>query len=197
MALCVAVFAGIAPRIEARAGAHRTVAAGMLLMVIGLVLFARLGLNVSYASLLPGFMLFGAGAGLMNVPVTNASMQAVPAARAGIASALINASREVAGLLGITVIGAVLRTRQGAALRAGADPVHAFVDGYHLGLLVTILLLAGGVLVSYLTLRPRAAAEPVASGRQGAPAHESAAVAELGTVDELASELIVADKMAL
>ena len=62
MALCVAVFAGIAPRIEARAGAHRTVAAGMLLMVVGLVLFARLGLSAHYTSLLPGFMLFGAGA---------------------------------------------------------------------------------------------------------------------------------------
>ena len=74
MALCVAVFAMIAPRVQARAGAHRTVAFGMLLMVVGLVLFARLGLNVSYPALLPGFMLFGAGAGLMNVPLTNAVM---------------------------------------------------------------------------------------------------------------------------
>jgi hypothetical protein len=121
-------------------------------------------------------------------------MQAVPAARAGIASALINASREVAGLLGITVIGAVLRTRQGDALRAGANPVHAFVDGYHLGLLVTILLLAAGVLVSYLTLRPRAAGpvEPTAL----APARKSAAVGELSIVDERAGELMVADEVA-
>ena len=188
MALCVAVFAGLAPRVEARAGAHRTVAFGMLLMVVGLVLFARLGLHAGYASLLPGFMLFGAGAGLMNVPLTNAVMQATPAARAGIASALLNASREVAGLLGITVIGAILRTRQAAALRAGTDSVHAFVDGYHLGLLVTILLLAAGVVVSYVTLRPRAAA-PTAT-------RESAAVAELSTVDELAGELMVADEVA-
>ena len=79
MALCVAVFAVLAPRVEALAGAHRTVAAGMLLMVIGLSLFARLGLRASYDSLLPGFMLFGAGAGLMNVPLTNAVMQAIPA----------------------------------------------------------------------------------------------------------------------
>ena len=49
-------------------------------MVVGLVLFARLGLHAGYASLLPGFMLFGAGAGLMNVPLTNAVMQAIPAA---------------------------------------------------------------------------------------------------------------------
>ena len=198
MALCVAVFASIAPRVEARAGAHRTVAFGMLLMVVGLVLFARLGLHAGYAGLLPGFMLFGAGAGLMNVPLTNATMQAAPSARAGVASALINASREVAGLLGITVIGAVLRTRQGAALRTGADPVHAFLDGYHTGLLVTILLLAGGVVVSYVTLRPRAAAVtlPTTGPAAVTPARESAAVGELTIADELAARLMVADQLA-
>jgi len=189
MALCVAVFAAIAPAVEARAGSHRTVAFGMLLMVVGLALFARLGLRVGYADLLPGFMLFGAGAGLMNVPLTNAVMHVTPQARAGIASALLNASREVAGLLGITVIGAVLRTRQSAALRAGAGPVHAFVDGYHLGLLVTIALLAAGVLISYVTLRPRSGA--------AAPAAEGAAAGELAPVDELAGELMVDDELAV
>ncbi len=181
MALFVAVFAAIAPRIEARAGAHRTVAAGMLLMVIGLVLFARLGLHASYTSLLPGFMLFGAGAGLMNVPLTNAVMAATPPSVAGVASALLNASREVAGLLGITVIGAVLRTAQGASARGGADPVHAFLDGYHTGLLVTIGLMAAGVAVSYLTLRPRGRA---------VSSEPTVAVAELATVDELEAELM-------
>jgi hypothetical protein len=149
----------------------------MLLMVVGLVLFARLGLNVSYPALLPGFMLFGAGAGLMNVPLTNAVMEATPAVRAGIASALLNASREVAGLLGITVIGAVLSTRRAAALRSGADPVHAFLDGYHTGLLVTIALMAAGVVVSYLTLRPRAGAIRETS--------EITAVGELEAIGEL------------
>jgi hypothetical protein len=132
----------------------------MLLMVIGLVLFARLGRDVSYTGLLPGFLLFGAGAGLMNVPLTNAVMAATPSAQAGIASALLNASREVAGLLGITVVGAVLRTSQSASLRGGASPVQAFVDGYHTGLWLTIALLAAGVLVSYVTLRPRAGVQP-------------------------------------
>ena len=74
---------------------------------------------------------------------------------AGIASALLNASREVAGLLGVTVIGAVLRTAQASSLRAGATAPHAFLDGYHAGLWVTIAMLAGGVLLSYVTLRPR------------------------------------------
>jgi EmrB/QacA subfamily drug resistance transporter len=190
MALCVAVSASIAPQIAARAGAHRTVAAGMLLMVVGLILFARLGLGAGYSDLLPGFMLFGAGAGLMNVPVTNVVMQATPPARAGIASALLNASREVAGLLGITVIGAVLRTRQAAALRAGAGSVTAFVDGYHLGLLVTILLLAAGVVISYVTLRPRAADRVPRT----APAGEITAAGETEAVGESLGELVSADE---
>jgi hypothetical protein len=70
--------------------------------------------------------------------------------------------------------------------------VHAFVDGYHLGLLVTILLLAAGVVVSFVTLRPRAEAALPTTG----PARESAAVAELTTIDELAGELMVAKEMA-
>jgi EmrB/QacA subfamily drug resistance transporter len=186
MALSVAVFATIAPRIAALAGAHRTVAFGMLLMVVGLVLFARLGLGASYSDLLPGFILFGAGAGLMNVPLTNAVMDATPPSRAGIASALLNASREVAGLLGITVIGAILRTREAAALRAGAGPVHAFVDGYHLGLIITILLMAAGVVVSYLTLRPRAGS--------AAAAGEITAVGEIEAVGESLGEFVIADE---
>ena len=87
------------------------------------------------------------------------------------------------------VIGAILRTRQGAALGAGADPVHAFVDGYHTGLWVTIGLLAAGVLVSYLTLRPRGRAVP--------EPEPTAAVAELTVVDELAgAELLAAEEAA-
>jgi hypothetical protein len=133
----------------------------------------------------------------MNVPLTNAVMQAIPQSRAGVASALLNASREVAGLLGVTVIGAVLSTRQSSALRSGTDPVHAFVDGYHLGLWVTIALLAAGVAVSYLTLRPRTAqvsGEIAPSGPAGA-ARESVAVAELTTVDELAADLLARDEI--
>jgi EmrB/QacA subfamily drug resistance transporter len=154
MAISLAVFAGAAPRVEAWVGGHRTVALGMLMMVAGLVLFARLGQHASYGSVMPGFVIFGAGAGLMNVPLTNVVLHAIPQERAGIASALLNASREIAGLLGITVIGAVLRSSQAAALRAGSAPAHAFVDGYHSGLWVTIALLGAGVVLSYVTLRP-------------------------------------------
>jgi hypothetical protein len=95
----------------------------------------------------------------MNVPLTNAVLNSMPSERSGMASALLNASREVAGLLGITVIGAVLRSRQSVALHHGATPARAFLDGYQAGLLVTVALLAAGAVLSYAALRraPRGA----------------------------------------
>jgi EmrB/QacA subfamily drug resistance transporter len=156
MALCVAVSSALADRVSALLSGYRTVALGMLIMVVGLLLFARQGAGAGYASLTPGFVLFGVGAGLMTVPLMNTIMESAPAAQAGIASALINASREVAGLLGVTIIGAVLRTVQSSALRGGATTSRAFLDGYHAGLWVTIGLMAAGVVLSYVTLRPRA-----------------------------------------
>jgi EmrB/QacA subfamily drug resistance transporter len=162
MALCLAVFATLAPRLVPVLGAHRATAVGMALMTVGLVLFARVGAGASFGSLMPGFLLFGAGAGLMNVPLTNSVLDAAPASQAGMASALLNDSREIAGLLGVTVIGAVLRTRQGNALHAGVAAPQAFLDGYHTGLWVTIALMAAGVVLCYLSLRPRAAMPDVA-----------------------------------
>ena len=136
---------------------------GLVLNAIGLYLFWLLGRDATFASLMPGFVLFGAGSGLMNVPLTNAVLSSMPAERSGMASALLNNSREVAGLLGITVIGAVLRSRQGVALAHGVGPASAFLDGYHAGLALTIVLVAAGVVISYLALRrlPAPAASPV------------------------------------
>jgi hypothetical protein len=122
-------------------------------MAGGLYLFGTLGGGATFGSLMPGFLMFGAGAGLMNVPLTNAIMQSMTPERSGIASALLNASREVAGLLGITIIGAVLRTARGSALRAGQDAAAAYLHGYHSGLIVTVALVAAGAVISFVALR--------------------------------------------
>jgi EmrB/QacA subfamily drug resistance transporter len=167
MALCLALFATLAEPIGRVLRANQTVALGMAVMAVGLYLFSRLGADATFASLMPGFLLFGAGAGLMNVPLTNAVLLSMPPERSGIASALLNASREVAGLLGITIIGAVLRSRQGSALQHGAHPATAYLDGYHAGLMVTVALLAAGAVASYFALRgtsgQTAAGGPVAA----------------------------------
>jgi EmrB/QacA subfamily drug resistance transporter len=163
MAICMAAFASVSPQVAPRLATHRTVGLGMALMAVGLYLVARLGGGATFAGLMPGFVLFGSGAGLMTVPLTNAVVQSMPAERSGVASALMNASRELAGLLGITVIGAVLRARQSAALGAGASPAAAFLHGYHDGLLLTVALLVLGAVVGWASLRRLRALEPAAN----------------------------------
>jgi len=132
----------------------------MAIMTVGLLIFAPLGASATFVELLPGFILFGVGAGLMNVPLTNAIVEAVPTSQSGMASALLNASREVGSLLGVTVVGAVLWSSDHSALRSGVNPSQAFVDGYHSGLWLTIGLLAAGGVLSYVTLRARRRPEP-------------------------------------
>jgi EmrB/QacA subfamily drug resistance transporter len=182
MAICMAVFASLAPQVAPRIGTHRTVGAGMVLMSAGLYLVARLGGDATFGGLMPGFLIFGAGAGLMNVPLTNAVLNSMPPERSGIASALLNASRELAGLLGITVIGAILRSRQGAAQHDGASASTAFLDGYHDGLVVTVALLAAGAVIGYVALRKLA-------GDHARPVLEPALASELAALpeDDLAS----------
>jgi hypothetical protein len=155
----------------------------MVLDAVGLYLFSRLGADATFAGLMPGFVLFGAGSGLMQVPITTTVLGAMPPERSGIASALMNNSREVAGLLGITVIGAVLRARQGVALRHGVTQAPAYLDGYHAGLVVTIALVAIGAAVGYTALR---------RGTRPAPAPVSVPAAGPARPDEQADAAALA-----
>ena len=164
MALLMATGAVLAERISARIGAHRSAGLAMLLMAAGIASVALLGEGSSYLSLMPSFALIGIGGGL-SVPLTAMIIGTMPVAQAGVASGIFNAAREVAGLLGITVIGAILANRQTAALHAGHSTVDAFLSGYRWGLVVAAILVAAGGVAAYLALRdttpnPALAAEP-------------------------------------
>ena len=86
----------------------------MLLMAVGIASVSLLGRHASYLDLMPSFAVIGIGGGL-SVTLTAMVLGAMPESEAGVASGIFNASREVAGLLGITVIGAILTARQARA----------------------------------------------------------------------------------
>ncbi|MFD0576356.1 MFS transporter [Dactylosporangium darangshiense] len=159
MALVMAVMATLAPRLEARFGAGRTVAAGMALMGVAVGLLATVGEGSGYTDLLPWFVLFGVGGGLL-VPLNNVVLSALPQARAGIASGMLNVSREVFGLLGITILGAILSNRQYAA---SGEPLHRFLAGYQFSLVVAAALVLVGVPIALVALRRLRTPEPAGS----------------------------------
>jgi EmrB/QacA subfamily drug resistance transporter len=157
MALVIAVVATIAPRIEARFGAGRTVAAGLALMAVAIGAISTVGQGSTYSDLLPWFLLYGLGGGLL-IPLTNVVISVLPTERAGVASGMLNVSREVFGLLGITILGAILSARENAVT---GPALHRFLEGYQFALVVAAILVAAGVPVSLLTLGRRSAARRV------------------------------------
>lgn len=136
-------------------GAHRSIAAGLALVAAGLLLVAQVGAGAAYADLQPGLVLIGVGSSL-TTPLTVRSVEAVPASRTGTASGLVSAAREISGVFGVVLIGIVLTRTERAALRDGADPPTAFLDGYDTGLRLAAMCVSVGALITLATLRRRA-----------------------------------------
>jgi EmrB/QacA subfamily drug resistance transporter len=149
MALVMAALATLAPRLEARFGAARTVAAALALMAGSVVGIASYGEGTTYLDLLPWFVVYGVGGGLL-VPLNNVVVGALPLNRAGIASGMLNVSREVFGLLGITILGAILTNRSNAA--TGTE-LHRYLVGYQFSLVVAGALVAVGIPIALWSLR--------------------------------------------
>jgi EmrB/QacA subfamily drug resistance transporter len=154
MALLMVVGAVLSDRVALRFGAHRSVSFAMALMALGIGSVALLGEYATYQQLMPSFIVIGLGGGL-TTSLTASVLNSMPDDEAGVASGIFNGAREVAGLLGITVIGALLVARQSSALAAGQAPAAAFLTGYRAGLLLAAALVALGAVAAYVSLRVR------------------------------------------
>ncbi len=152
MAVLMAAGMSLSDRVAAAVGAYRSVGLAMLLMGGGIASVGLLGTGARFWELMPSFAVIGIGGGL-TIPLTATILGVLPEDRSGVASAVFNASREVAGLLGITVIGVVLSARRTAELRLGRGPVTAYLDGFHLAVVVAGILVASGGVVAWLALR--------------------------------------------
>jgi EmrB/QacA subfamily drug resistance transporter len=153
MALMMAAIAPVAGTVTRWLGTHVTVAIGLTLNVIGLIMVSFVGEHGHFMDLMPAFVAFGVGSGFTMMPLNDAIIGVLPPGRAGTASAVMNAAREVSGLLGVTIVGAILTSRQAAVLRGGATPVHAFLSGYQFALLIAAAIVFIGVPISLYALR--------------------------------------------
>lgn len=125
MAVLMMLTSGLAPRLAARVGPARTMAAGILLGLLGVVLMAVLvSVDHGYLSILPGMAAMGLGMGLSMTPSTEAITSALPRERQGVASALNDVTRELGTALGVALLGAVLTAgyRDGIDSRLGGVP---------------------------------------------------------------------------
>ncbi|SOD70821.1 EmrB/QacA subfamily drug resistance transporter [Jatrophihabitans sp. GAS493] len=139
-------------RIVAMLGTDLTVAAGLLMVAIGLFWVSTVGSSGVYLDLLPALILVGVGSAL-SIPLTSAALTVVPEVSAGMASAVLTAAKEIAGVFGIVLTGAVLLGRQNSLVEQGSSASDAFVGGYERGLQVGALLTLVGAVVALVTMR--------------------------------------------
>jgi EmrB/QacA subfamily drug resistance transporter len=128
VATMVGITSVLGTRIAVRSGTKLVVTAGLLALAAGLAWAATGTETTGYATIAGAMICIGSGIGLTSAPATESIMGAVPAAKAGIGSAVNDATRIIGGTLGVAVIGSIyaslyssrLGTELPAALPASA-----------------------------------------------------------------------------
>ncbi|MCW3063974.1 MAG: drug resistance transporter, EmrB/QacA subfamily, partial [Solirubrobacterales bacterium] len=167
MTLTVATLSlGITARIMQRFGPKRPLIAGLLLAMSSLLLLASAGAHQSYFPTVFGaFLLLGAGAGMSFMPLLTMAMANVPARDAGLASGIVNVSMQVAGAVGLAVLGTIATDHSRAVAASGHSTAVALTDGYHLAFVIGAVTVATGAIIALLALkgpdRTAREAEPV------------------------------------
>ena len=166
-----------------RFGPRLFLSVGPLVAAVGILLFLRVGRDVSYASeLLPALVVFSLGLSATVAPLTATVLADADESDAGIASAINNAIARVAGLVGISAVGALVASSlPGSAFAANPESV----DAFHTAIAVCAALVATGGIVAALGIEnPRRhvkAAECPGGQLVGAPRPAAAAVDRAST----------------
>jgi hypothetical protein len=133
--------------------------------------------------LLPALVVFSLGLAITVAPLTATVLADADESDAGIASAINNAIARVAGLIGISAIGAIVATRLTGDAFA---PNQASVDAFHEAILICgVLVAGGGVVAAFGIENPKRRVKAAdCSGGQLVGAPRSAAVAPTSPVLE-------------
>jgi MFS family permease len=135
----------LAGRLAHRIGPRRLLAVGPLLAGAGLALLGGVGPGDRWLpDVLPGVLVLGAGMGLTVAPLTAAVLAALPAAQAGIASGVNNATARLAGLLAVAALPLLGGLSSGAlGVGSGLGP------GFRQAMLFSAVLTAAGGLAGW------------------------------------------------
>ncbi|MCW3047692.1 MAG: Puromycin resistance protein pur8 [Solirubrobacterales bacterium] len=152
----VGIAAGVASQLLGRVGTRPVMVAGALLASAGVFWLSKVPVGGSYvADMLPGLMIASFGLGSVFVAVTTAANEGVPAEQAGLAAALLNASQQVGGALGLAVFSAVATSRTNHLLAVHTAPPQALTSGFQHALLACSICLAAAALFALRTTNTR------------------------------------------
>jgi predicted MFS family arabinose efflux permease len=149
--VAIMIGAQVSSRVVLRTGPRPLLVLGGLLSAVGLFLFSGLGVHTGYWSgfFLPS-VLVTLGLGVSFTPLAYAATAGIPPHQAGLASGLVNTSRQIGGAVGLAVLAAVATTRTHDVASA-VNQLTALTDGYGLafriGSVIALAAAAAALLV--------------------------------------------------
>ncbi|MCX4163473.1 MULTISPECIES: MFS transporter [Paraburkholderia] len=133
----------VAGRLMGRIGKRVLTTVGLLISATGYMSMVPALAAHSYGLLVLPMLLAGSGIALTIPTITNATLAAVSATQAGIASGLLSAARQVGGVVGVALFGFFIRHTETAL----------FMHGMYQALLVSVGLLLVGAAWGYIGLK--------------------------------------------
>ena len=153
------VAAAVASQLLQRVGPGPLLVAGGVSATAGLVLLAQISTTSSFVGLLlPAQAVLGLGLGFSFVPLTGLALIGVPERDTGAASAVLNATQQVGGSLGVALLNTISTTALAGYLAANPPtgpgfPAEAAVHSYTVAFSWAAGILAVGTLVVIAVIR--------------------------------------------
>jgi EmrB/QacA subfamily drug resistance transporter len=145
---------GFSEKLIMRFGPRRTLIPGVVIVGIGLLLFARTPVEGNYLTdLLAPMMLIGLGVGTAFPALMTLAMSGATPEDSGLASGLVNTSMQVGGAIGLAVLATLATERTDSQLADGAAHLTALNSGYHLAYVIGAILVGVATVVAITVLR--------------------------------------------
>ncbi len=166
MALMIMAVASRSGKLVTRFGVRAVLGGGLLMMTAGMLLFSKIfayngsqdfTLAVIYI-MIPG-LITAAGIALSIVPSTIAATQGSKPGQAGMASGLVNTSRQIGGGLGLAILITLATSRTSQSLGHTTDTNQALVDGFKLAFYICAGLCAAAALTTFVFVSRGAASQ--------------------------------------
>jgi EmrB/QacA subfamily drug resistance transporter len=158
--LAIVIFANVGQMLVSRIGLRRVLTAGLLLTAVALAMLTRLPTNGHYfPDLFPAYLVSGLGMALTFVPMTIAGLTGVTGADAGVASGLINTSRQVGGAIGLAAVSSIAAAYAGHGSISAAANAADLTRGFQVGfdVLTGVTLVAAVLTVCFIAPVARSA----------------------------------------
>jgi EmrB/QacA subfamily drug resistance transporter len=128
--LTIVGFSNVAQGLVTRLGARRVLTTGLLISAASLAYLSQLPVHGHYFwNVFPALLLGGVGMSMSFISMTIAGLTGVERADAGIASGLINTSRQIGGAVGLAAVSTIAATYGGNGATA-VDLTHGFTVAF-------------------------------------------------------------------